>query len=500
MWVWLKSTGRRLRIFLKSIRFRLTLWSAGVLAVILVLFSLFIYSRQALDFQVQRRNELEAKAQQIALMYRGAFEHGGPLPTRADLLQPGNGALDSTDALVVVGPAGQVVQQIGPIDQNTAQEIIQAWQSANQGRLPQSGETAGSLGPKNGTQKQYQILITPLSFDRIVYGLMIVAQPFDPTGFLPRLIFTLVLGSLATIALVLAGGYWLAERAMAPVRTITRTARQIGETDLHRRLHINTQDELGEMADTFDAMLDRLQAAFDRQRQFTADASHELRTPLTIVGLETEHTLERRRTNEDYERALRVIQSENLFMSHLVNDLLTLARMDAGQTVVRMESLDLSDVALDVVERLAPLARRDGIELISGEFPEVCVSGDRQYLTQMLTNLVENAIKYAGGAGKHVWVETGCQNGSPKSYAWARVADDGPGIPAEHLQHLFERFYRVDQARARAQDDGDGEKNPGGSGLGLSIVQWIAQAHHGEVTVQSDVGKGTVFEVRLPPI
>jgi signal transduction histidine kinase len=288
---------------------------------------------------------------------------------------------------------------------------------------------------------------------------------------------------------------------MAPVHTITRTARSISETDLNQRLNLGTQDELGELADTFDAMLERLQAAFDRQRQFTADASHELRTPLTIVSLEADQALARRRSIEEYERALAVIKSENKFMSRLVNDLLTLARMDAGQTQMKFEPLDLSDLALDVIDRLNSIASRAGVELHVGDFPAVEVNGDAQYLTQLITTLVENAIKYAGGRGHHVRVETGQKLIAGQPYGWVQVEDDGPGISAEHLPHLFDRFYRVDQARTRQQDDlpeADQEKDLEGSGLGLSIVQWVAQAHGGQVMVYSEVGKGSTFELQLP--
>lgn len=499
---WLKGAGRNLRLFFQSIRFRLTLWSVGVLAVILLVFSLFVYSRQFYDLQNEVRAELELKTQQMLLLYRvlGVFQQGGESVSSLVVIERQKDVLQNTDVLALVDQEGKLLLETGPIDQDTVHNIAQSWQKALQSSRPSAGIAIGNLTNDQGAQIRYQFLISPLYVERYTVGLIIIGQPLDPMKQMTRLAFTLAFGSLATLALVLAGGYWLAGRAMAPVRTITRTARQISETDLHRRLRLGKQDELGELADTFDEMLDRLQAAFDRQRQFTADASHELRTPLTIVGLETEHALERRRTAEEYERTLRVIQSENQFMSHLVNDLLTLARMDAGQASLKLEPVDLSDVTLDVVERLVPLAQRDGVELINGDLPEVCVPGDRQFLTQMLTNLVENAIKYAEGAGKHVWVDTGFgDNGSKElavePYGWVRVTDDGPGIPPEHLPHIFDRFYRVDQSRVRTADEG---KRPPGSGLGLSIVQWIVNAHGGEVIAASELGKGSSFEVRLP--
>lgn len=501
MWNRLRTIVGRVRIFLKSIRFRLTLWSAGVLAVILVLFCLFVYSRQSYDLEAATRTELEVKAQQIGLLYRttGVFDPSGNglSISSAELIQRESGLLQANDTLALVSLDGQTLQQSGPLDTAGINQLVQSWQNANQGSHPEPGMATGMLSINKGPKTRYLFLISPVSVERRIVGLMILGQPIDPDKQLSRLAFTLLFGSLATLAFVLVGGYWLAAKAMSPVRKITYTARQIGETDLHQRLKLGTQDELGELADTFDAMLDRLQAAFDRQRQFTADASHELRTPLTIVGLETDYALARRRTSDEYERSMRVIQSENQFMAHLVGDLLTLARMDSGQAQLRLEPLDLSDVALDVVERLGPLAQRDQIDLSTGDLPEVCITGDRQQLSQMLTNLVENGLKYAGGAGKRVHVETGTADEEGEPYGWVRVSDNGQGIPAEHLPHLFERFYRVDSSRTRAAE-ADPEKIPDGSGLGLSIVQWIAQAHKGQVSVQSEVGKGTTFEVRLP--
>ncbi len=499
MLAWFQNACKNLRSFFQSIRFRLTLWSVGVLAVILLAFSAFVYSRQFYDLQNEVRAELEIKSQQMMLIYRvlDVFGQGGENPFTTLVVERQKEVLGHYDTLALIDNDGNLLQQIGSIDNDTIRQLIQSWQKANQASRPAAGVAIGDLTNDEGIKTRYQFYVSPLYVDRYTLGLLIIGQPLDPMKQMPRLAFTLGFGSLATLAIVLSIGYWLAGRALSPVRTITRTARQIGETDLHRRLRLGKQDELGELADTFDAMLDRLQAAFDRQRQFTADASHELRTPLTIVGLETEHALERRRSSEEYERTLRVVQSENQFMSHLVNDLLTLARMDAGQATLKMEQVDLSDVALEVVERLVPLAQRDEVELINGDLPEVCIPGDCPYLTQMLTNLVENAIKYAGGAGKHVWVDTGYREEDGKPYGWVRVMDDGPGISAEHLPHLFDRFYRVDESRTRSSD---AEKRPSGSGLGLSIVQWIAQAHGGEVIVQSEPGKGACFEVRLPAV
>ncbi|HEX9017573.1 MAG TPA: ATP-binding protein [Anaerolineaceae bacterium] len=498
----LSNAFKSLGLMLRSIRFRLTLWSVAILAIILLAFSVFVYTRQAADLQVFTQSQLEITYQQIQDLFRfaGMLDPEGPHITAADLNQRETLLLEGNTLLAVVGANGQTLQSMGGIDGPTINQSILVWQNANQPNQAVAFTTDLAVGQKATQNKTYRFLVAPITGERGARSLVVLGRMVDPEGQLPRLAFTLGISALGVLALVLFGGYWLAGRALAPVRTITRTARGISETGLHNRLHLSTQDELGELANTFDAMLDRLEAAFDRQRQFTADASHELRTPLTIVSLEADHALARRRTADEYERTLGVIKSENEYMTHLVGDLLTLARMDAGQTQLKLETLDVSDLALDVVERLSGLARRDNVELITGDLPEINLLGDRQFLSQMFTNLIENAIKYAsslnsGGDPHHVWVDTGCVDSAPQ-YAWVKVADDGPGIPAEDLPHLFDRFYRVDKARAR--EDGDNEKIPEGSGLGLSIVNWIAQAHHGQVLVQSQLGKGTTFEIRLP--
>ncbi len=298
------------------------------------------------------------------------------------------------------------------------------------------------------TSQNYVFIITSVQSESGINFLMIFGGILDPNALVRRFLLTLVAGSLLTLAIALVGGFWLADRAMRPVKTITQAARTIGETDLSRRLNMKSKDELGELANTFDAMLARLQAAFERQRQFVADASHELRTPLTIVNLETSRAIASRRSPQEYQHALSIIHSENDFMTSLVNDLLMLARMDAGQSVIEKTRLDLSDVAVETLERLTPLATRNGVTLEAGDLPETPMTGDRQYLLQMLSNLVENAIKYTTGVTRRVRVETGKSGAN----AWVRVSDTGPGIAAEHLPHLFDRFYRVDKARTREAD------------------------------------------------
>jgi signal transduction histidine kinase len=401
---------------------------------------------------------------------------------------------------VIISPDGQIALNWGPISSNSVTQLVEESFESEAGGVAFPGAMISTTISEDNLDTKYVTILAPIFFEGGVAGFSLVGTPIDPSHQLPRLLVSLILGVMITLGIALAGGFWLADRAMRPVKMITHAAQTISETDLNLRLHLDRKDELGVLANTFDEMLTRLQSAFDRQRQFTADASHELRTPLTIVDLEARRALATQRTTKEYQGALNVIQSENQFMIRLVNNLLTLARMDAGQVVLKKEELDLSDVALEVVERLAPLTVGEQIRLSAGDLPELPIHGDRQYLVQMLTNLVENAIKYSRGEERRVQVTTGWRTTKNGRQAWVHVIDNGPGIPPDHLPHLFDRFYQVDKARTR-QDNAPADENdqaPSGTGLGLSIAQWIAHVHGGEITVQSELGKGSTFEVSLP--
>jgi signal transduction histidine kinase len=480
------SFSRRIGSILHSIRFRLVLWFSVILALVLIVFSGFIYANQSRDFLGESEFSLERKMAALAVT----------LTVSPDGIVVPQGVLQDTDILVFTDPNGQVLASHGSIPTQDSQSLAAHALQVFENRP--SHDSVTSWTQRSGSPRaNYMFVTVPLQNGPRPSGLAILGSPVDPYGLESRLLLTLAAGSLATLVIALLGGFWLADRAMRPVHTITQAARTIGETDLSRRLNMKGKDELGELANTFDGMLGRLQAAFERQRQFVADASHELRTPLTIVNLETSRSLASPRKPEDYRHALSIIRSENDFMTALVNDLLTLARMDAGQAVMESQPVDLSDVALETLERLTPLATRNNVRLEAGDLPEVRILGDRKYLVQMVSNLVDNGIKYADGQDKNVCIETGTSDGT----AWLHVSDNGPGIAPEHLPHLFDRFYRIDQARSRSGNgDSPDPQAAGGSGLGLSIVQWIARSHGGEVKVTSQVGAGTTFEVRFKAI
>ena len=281
---------------------------------------------------------------------------------------------------------------------------------------------------------------------------------------------------------IFAVGVWLLSRqVLSPVQRVTQAASRVSGRDLSLRVPVPTsRDEMRDLASTINSMLGRLQESFETQRRFTADASHELRTPVTAIVGHANYLLRRTRPSAEQIDSLTVIRREAERMAKLVNDLLELARADAGLTISR-EPMNLVEVVAAVHMELAPVA--PGVEItVSAPEPLVEVSGDPSRLKQVALNLVQNAIN----AGAHRISLTVMRD---RSEARLEVLDDGPGIPAEAIPHLFDRFYRVDNARS-------GRGN--GSGLGLAIVRWIVQQHGGRVEVESRPGEGSVFTVTLP--
>jgi two-component system, OmpR family, sensor kinase len=287
----------------------------------------------------------------------------------------------------------------------------------------------------------------------------------------------------AVLAVGLAGGWLLSRRIFRPVAAIAETASRISADNLSERIDTRAVDrELADLARVLNATFRRLEAAFDRQARFTADASHELRTPLAVLRSQAELTLGRARTPDEYREALQTCLRAAERMTDLVEGLLTLARADAGKSGVR-EPVELHRVARDAVELCRPLATERGVRL-TAELAPVTVPGDAGGLARVVGNLVANAIRYNRPAGE-VHVEL-TRDGRE---AVLTVRDSGEGIAAEHHPHLFERFYRADKARSRAT---------GGSGLGLAIARAVVEAHGGTIGFESAVGKGSTFWVRLP--
>jgi heavy metal sensor kinase len=289
------------------------------------------------------------------------------------------------------------------------------------------------------------------------------------------------------LALLLVGGtgYLLARKGLAPMDQLTRLTEEFTVAHLHRRLPIaNPGDELGRLTQTINRMIGRLESSFQEILRFTADASHELRTPLTAIRTETEVALTRSMTNLDYQHLLGSILEECHHLTHLTDQLLTLSREDVLGARQARQPVELTAIVEKVIDSLHSLAESKSLHLHNGKTVPLRVLGDEARLRRVFINLLDNAIKYTPEGGT-VEVDFACQD----KCAVVSVRDTGPGIPPEHLPHVFERFYRINKARSRDQ---------GGAGLGLSIARSIVLSHEGQIEMTSTLGQGTTVTVTLP--
>ena len=294
------------------------------------------------------------------------------------------------------------------------------------------------------------------------------------------------------LALASLGGYFLARKSLAPVVAMGAKAERIGASNLSERLPVpNARNELGHLARIFNELLARLDASFEQQRRFMADASHELRTPVAIVCGESEVALLRQvRSPEEYRESLVIVHDEGRRLTRVVEDLFMLARADAGQYQFDSTTFYLDETVGECVRAVRSLAAQHGLELHYQQTEdELLFHGDEGLIRRLILNLLDNAIKYTP-AGGHVRVDL---RRDDSDYA-LKITDTGKGIPAEAQPHIFERFYRVDEARSRNRETG----GTSGAGLGLSIASWSAQIHGGRITLDRSDKTGSTFVVTLP--
>jgi heavy metal sensor kinase len=379
----------------------------------------------------------------------------------------------------VVDPQGYVVEKSDGLNTHPLPVSADALRRGLQGAT--TFETVPGLG-----EHPVRIITTPvLMGSRTPYLVQAGTSLEGVEAALQRAGWILLVLTPCVFVIALLGGWLVVGRALRRVDDLRRTALEIQSTNLQRRIeHAGADDEIGRLARAFDQMIARLDRSFQQVRQFSADASHELKTPLTAIRGEAEVALMGERQPEQYRHSIRSILESAERMSDVVESLLLLARADSGQNLIRMEPVELGDVLLRAYESLEEVATRGRITLLIEEVEDLTVSGDPLWLNQVLVNLISNGIKYTPEGGQ-VAVSLRAVEGE----AEVSVRDDGIGIPAEHLPHIFDRFYRVDHGRARAA---------GGSGLGLSITRWAVEAHGGRIDVVSTPGAGTCFRVRLP--
>ena len=444
--------------FFKSIRTRLTLWYLAVIVVLLLIFSSVAYFM--LDYTLY--NNLDNTLQNRA----------NSLNTPTYVVPKSNELLMSFDA------NGNETQSVGGVTVDTP-KLSGLIKKAIAGQNAYLSAT----GTENQNIRLYATsFLNPFNGQPVV---IVVGQTTtEITDVLHTFVYVIVIAMVAIIILAGIGGLFLAERALKPVQQITKTAQNIEGSDLSQRINVKTDDELGMLASTLNEMIGRLEESFNRQRQFTADASHELRTPLAIMQAEATLALSKERAPDDYRKSLETISQESVYMSSVIGKLLFLARSDAGKEQLTFEDVELKGLITGLASNIEALAQDKGIKFAVDAHEELMVSGDKVKLRQLFINILENAVRYTPTAG-HISVSLVKQ----ESNAVVSISDTGIGIPPEHLPHIFERFYRVDKARARAD---------GGVGLGLAIAKIITESHKGKIEVESELGKGTTFRISIP--
>ncbi|MBM4462934.1 MAG: HAMP domain-containing protein [Chloroflexi bacterium] len=458
--------------FLHSIKFRFTVWYLLVLIILLSILSTVVYFHMSRSLNNNLDNSLELRATQLQ-----------SIRTILDSIKQGEFQQELGEIVVLYYYSGDTLVQVSSrnisvtLDSQFVERAIDGESSFVTVHTTTGEEVrlyAAPIrlpGPGGGTGVQQAAVVVGRSTKDI-------EQALD------GLVRTLSIAVPLTLLVAAGGGVFLARRALKPVDQISQTAQDIGGGDLSQRIEVNTRDELGRLASTLNQMIGRLQRAFKRQQQFTADASHELRTPLAVIQAESSLALQKDRSASDYQKSLESVSQEANHMSAIIDRLLTLARADDGKDRLTFQEVNLAKLIQDLGADAEILCQEKGLRFHLGEAHDLIVKGDEAMLRQLFLNLLDNATKYTPSGGTvSVSFRTEGQ------MAVVAVSDTGIGIAPEDMPFIFERFYRVDKARSRAG---------GGAGLGLAISQHIAKAHGGKIEVESQLGKGSTFTVSLP--
>ena len=512
-------------MFLNSIRWRLQLWHGLLLVLVLAGFGLTAY-------QLQRANQLERIDQDLQLrvailggvMRRAEGPHmlpghppngpepeprpgfaeppgelPGPPPEQRDpkgfrpMPPPPALRLSARDLSLFDGATSNSFyyvmwardgRRLGSSESAPSNVPPPGDRSSLSQSLPDRPTLAPGRGP--GTARMRGTLRELIHFMPPGECILVGRDIRSELGDLRRFAALLLGAGGAVLCLGLAGGWWLSTRAIRPIRDISATAAKISTGDLSQRIPAaDTDNELGQLASVLNSTFARLEAAFSQQARFTSDAAHELRTPVSVMLTQTQSALAREREATEYRQTLEACQRAAQRMRRLIESLLELARLDAGQEPIKQAPVDFSQLATDCIELVRPLAAERGIAIHPQLSRAECI-GDADRLALVITNLLTNAVHYNKDGGE---IRVVVQPDAPTPGARLTVTDNGVGISAEDVPRIFERFWRADKSRSHAQ---------GRTGLGLSIAKHIVDAHGGSIEIQTAPGQGSTFTVHLP--
>ncbi|HYW24371.1 MAG TPA: ATP-binding protein [Terriglobales bacterium] len=458
---------------LRRTRVRLTLVAAGAVLPVAVLAAASFWA----VFATLEYGAIDASLAAQAQVLTSALEdRGGHVdPAVANPLPAVTQAGIAVDA-VLFAPGGAAVDHSGQVGDPKAY-------------APHSPVASVAHETRRIDGVPQRMLLQPVQFANGT-GVLVLARPLDELWETLALVAALLAAAVIAVVVVSAGlAYWLAGRVLSPVGVMAATARDITEHDLHRRIELDLPagDELGELAATFNSMLDRLETAFAGLQRFTADAAHELRAPLALMRAQVDIVLRRERTPDEYRASHRALLEEIERLSRMADQLLLLARADAGVLQAHTEPVDLPELLEGIVERWRPAAVEQQVALES-ELPlQGELRADPELLRRLFDNLLDNALRHTPAGGAVVL------SASPADGTWRIALDDtGPGVAPELRPHLFERFARADPARGR---------ETGGAGLGLALSAAIATVHGGSISVEeARPGRGARFVVVLPRV
>ncbi|MBI4389176.1 MAG: heavy metal sensor histidine kinase [Nitrospinae bacterium] len=463
-----------------SIRSKLTAWYVFVLATILILFSSLLYYFLSQRLYESVDNSLKVSANVVAKT--ALLKYSGAPPGLEFFFEQFLGFGNLNKFYRIYDESGNVGSRSKNIDASQFPLTQAAYTNAVDGEVTYETFKVFETYP-------IRVITMPVMRNNVLVNLVQVGTSLEGVHETLRnlriFLFTVVPATLMLTTLV---GRFMARRALKPVAKITQTARAIaGGGDLSKRIPVpEEQDEIGSLATTFNDMMDRLENSFAQMRQFSSDASHELRTPLTVLKGQSELTLSKARSSHEYQEVLSSNLEEINYMSKILEDLFTLSKSDEGRIKLDFAPVDLGSIIVEVCKHGEVLAAEKNIAIVVSYLEPAQISGDAFRLRQMIWNLLHNGIKYTLPGGE---VRISLQE--KDDFAFLTVQDNGIGISENDLPFIFNRFYRADKARSR---------HDRGSGLGLSICKFIVESHKGEIQVESQLGVGTKFKVRLPKI